>query len=177
MRRLSLIPIVVSVVLVTAACGSDPEPFAAVPSLSVSPAAAAPVPSVAAEPMDAKAVLDALAAADLPLSSITAQDEDTDPNGKLGRPGGYTSRASADLREGDKEAPKYDVDRGIVVEVFATPEDATARADFIQDAKKNVQLLVPEYHYRPADKRVLVRLTGAVKPSKAKAYEAAVAAL
>lgn len=86
--------------------------------------------------MDAKGVLEALAAADLPLTAIVEQDEDTDPNDMLGRPGGYTSRASADVPGGDKDGEKYGIDRGLVVEVFAAPDDAAARSKFIQDTLK-----------------------------------------
>lgn len=162
-----------------AGCGGDP-PAPSQPAIAPSTSAAtttAASPTTAAQAMDAKAVLDALKAAGLPLTAIVAQDENTDPNDKLGRPGQYTSRASADVPGGDKTAEKYSIDRGIVAEVFATPEDAAARAKYIQDALRNAPILGTEYHYQPADKRILVRLTGEVKPSAAKAYEAAVAAL
>ncbi|MDG4824303.1 hypothetical protein O7635_20825 [Asanoa sp. WMMD1127] len=159
------------------ACGDDNAPAAQAPAGDSTTPNAAPATTVAAEPMDARGVIDSLAAAGLPLTSIVEQDENTDPNGKLGRPGGYTSRASADVPEGRKDGEKYGIDRGLVVEVFATPEDAATRSKFIQDALKAAQILGTEYHYQPADKRVLVRLTGAVKPSRAKVYEVAVTSL
>ena len=183
MFRTSAVGVVaVAAALALSACGSEPAPAAPAAPQASAPSSAPAVstttpPAVPAEAMDAKAVLEALVDAKLPLTSIVAQNEDTDPNGKLGRPGGYTSRASADLPEGDKDADKYDIDRGIVVEVFSTPEDAAGRATYIQDALKSLQFVTPEYHYQPADKRVLVRVTGHVKPSKAKSYGAAVAAL
>ncbi|MEH0820907.1 MULTISPECIES: hypothetical protein [unclassified Micromonospora] len=163
--------------LALAACG-DSQP----PSAASSAVASATTPAASASPSEkpasgAKDVVGALAAAGLPLSNVAEQDENTDPNDKLGRPGQYTSRASADVPGGDKDSEKYGIDRGLVVEVFATAGDADARSTFIQDALKNVQFLGTEYHYRPADQRVLVRLTGKVKPSQAKKFEDAVAKL
>jgi hypothetical protein len=75
--------------------------------------------------MDALAVIEALKKAKLPVTNIAEQDENTDPNNRLGRPGGYTSRASADVPGGDAEADKYSIDRGLVVEV--APMNCTRR--------------------------------------------------
>jgi hypothetical protein len=96
-----------------AGCGGDAEPTAAAdpPSANTTSAAVAS-PSVAAEPMNAKAVVDALKNAGLPVTAIAEQDENSDPNDKLGRPGGYTSRASADVPGGDKNGDRYGIDRG-----------------------------------------------------------------
>ena len=44
-------------------------------------------------------------------------------------------------------------------------------------ALKSMQYLGTEYHFGPADRRVLVRITGRFKPSLAKQFEAAVAGL
>ena len=164
--------------LALAGCGNSQPPAATGPSTVVSATTpAAPVSPSEKPTMGAKDVVDALTAAGLPLSNIAEQDENTDPNDKLGRPGQYTSRASADAPGGDKDAEKYDIDRGLVVEVFATAGDADARSTYIQDALKSAQILGTEYHYRPTDRRILVRLTGKVKPSQAKKFEDAVAKL
>jgi hypothetical protein len=174
-RFLPLVP-AVTILLAMTACGGDkttPDSPNAQPTTPGTPPAATTQATV----LDAKGVLDRLKAAQLPLSAIAVQDENTDPNGKLGRPGGYTSRASADVPGGDKNGDKYGIDRGLVVEVFTSTEDADARSKFIQDTLKAAQILGTEYHYRPADKRILVRLTGKVKPSEAKKFEQAVAAL
>jgi hypothetical protein len=127
--------------------------------------------------MDAKAVVDALKAAGLPLSSIAEQDENTDPNNMIGRPGRYTSRASADVPGADTTADKYTIDRGLVVEVFASAADADARSKYLQDNLKSMEFLGTEYHFRPTDKQILVRLSGKVKPAQAKKFETAVAKL
>jgi hypothetical protein len=159
-----------------AGCSGSKPISTATPSASVASSAVltTTTPAIA---MDARAVVDALAAAGLPLSNIAVQDENTDPNDRIGRPGGYTSRASADLPDGDKEADKYTIDRGLVIEVFAIEEDADARSKYIQDTLKTLQILGTEYHYRSVDRRILVRITGKVKPSLAKQFEVAVTKL
>lgn len=155
--------------------GGDPAttPPAAGPPAS-SPARVKPAPPAA---LDAKAVLDRLTAAHLGLTHQAVQDEDTDPNNQLGRPNGYTSRASADLPGGDLDAEKFNVRRGLAIEVFATVEDAERRSKYIKDLQKNAPILGTEYHYRADQGRVLVRVSGTVKPSLAKKIEAALAGL
>jgi hypothetical protein len=98
----------------------------------------------------------------------------TDPNNLLGRPGGYLSRAF-DVPGGDKDSKPYGIDRGGVVEVFADAGAAQTRSKYIQDTLKSMQMLGTEYHCLNGP--VLVRITGKVKPSVAKPFEAAVAGL
>ncbi|WP_426507250.1 hypothetical protein ACPPVO_53900 [Dactylosporangium sp. McL0621] len=158
-------------------CGSSSTPTSAPAAAPSVPAttASSPSPSPTVAKMDAKAAADALAAAGLPVTNVAAQDENTDPNNLLGRPGGYLSRASFDVPGGDKDAEPYDIDHGGVVEVFADASAAQARSKYIQDAQKSMQILGTEYHYLNGS--VLVRITGKVKPSVAKPFEAAVAGL
>ncbi|MFI7073484.1 hypothetical protein [Micromonospora sediminicola] len=161
--------------LVLAGCGTDTTPTPAAPAPAAT--AAAPAAPPAAKPIDAKTVLAKLKAADLGLTGTATQTEDTDPNNLLGRPNGYTQRASADLPGGDKEADKYTVDRGLVVEVWPSVADADRRAEFIQTALKNAPILGTEYHYRAGGGAVLVRVSGKLKPSAAKKVESALAGL
>ncbi|MFF0316659.1 hypothetical protein ACFYPH_18790 [Micromonospora sp. NPDC005252] len=162
--------------LMLAGCGNNSvnSPQAAGPAAATSPAEKASAP---AQPMDAKVVLAKLTAAELGATQGSVQDEDNDPNDLLGRPNGYTSRASADLPGGDTEADKYDIDRGLVIEAWPTAEDADRRSKFIQDTLKSMQILGTEYHYRADQGRVLVRVSGKVKPSLAKKVETALAGL
>lgn len=156
-------------------CGGDTD--TPTPSTAVS-SSAAPVPKPPAPTaLDAKTVLAKLTAAKVGLTNGAVQDENTDPNNLLGRPGGYLSRASADMPGGDKAMKKYGIDRGLVIEVFPGKADADARSKFIQDSLKSVQILGTEYHYRADEGRVLVRVTGRVKPSAAKKVEQAVAGM
>jgi hypothetical protein len=88
-------------------CGGD-EPATDAASVGTTDAATSPAAQASptlADAMDARAVIDALKKAGLPLSAIAEQNEDTDPNDKIGRPGGYTSRASADLPSASSARP------------------------------------------------------------------------
>lgn len=121
-------------------------------------------------------MIEAFDKAELSLTGgISVQDEDTDPNSLLARPNGYTSRSSADLPGGDKNADKYSVDRGLVVEGFATAEDAKRRSNYIQGLQKDNPILGTEWHYSAGGGTALVRVSGKVKPPLAKKIEAAVA--
>ncbi len=175
--RTGILAVVAAAVLGVTGCGDSKPSAPSAPApveTSLSPAEMPPTPAV---PLDAKSMLDKLTDADLGLTKGKVQDEDTDPNNLLGRPNGYTSRASADLPGGAKDGDKYSIDRGLVIEVFATKEDADRRSKFIQDSLKSMPILGTEYHYRADGDRVLVRVTGKVKPSAAKKIEQAVARL
>jgi hypothetical protein len=125
--------------------------------------------------MTALEVAEKLKASGLPVTNLAAQDENTDPNDLLGRPTGYTGRASFDLAAGDKAGEKYGVDRGGVVEVWPTAAAAKKRADYIQGALADNPILGSEWDY--LNGAVLVRITGKVKPSEANRFRAAVEAL
>ncbi|MEW2142710.1 hypothetical protein AB0869_07810 [Micromonospora vinacea] len=176
--RQSTVALTAAVTLAAAGCGTDsPDtPAAAVPAPTATSAAPAPAPAPA-EPLTAKQVLAKLSAAKIGLTSGAVQDEDTDPNNLLGRPNGYLSRASADLPGGDKGADKYDSGRGLAIEVFPTAEDADRRAKYIQELMKTMPILGTEYHYRADSGRVLIRVSGKVKPTLAKKVEAAAAGM
>jgi hypothetical protein len=171
-RRLLLAALLVTGL---AGCGTDQpaeQPTGQPPPAASSPAAS---PTPAPPKIDAKVVAAALAAAKLPVTNIAVQDENTDPNNLLGRPGSYTSRASFDVTGGDENGDPFDIDRGGVVEVFADAAAAQARSKYIQDTLRSMQILGTEYHYLNGP--VLVRVSGKVKPSVAKPFEAAVAGL
>ncbi|MEU4427140.1 hypothetical protein AB0F81_41500 [Actinoplanes sp. NPDC024001] len=180
MRRPLTAAVALSVLLAAGACSSDAGPAATVTStpapVTAATSAAAPVEETSV-PLDAGAVLTRLKAAGLGLAKTAVQDEDTDPNNLLGRPNGYLSRASADLPGGDTGADAYSVDRGLVVEAFADAEAAKRRSDYIQGLQKDNPVLGTEWHYLCADGTVLVRVSGNVKPSRAKKIEAAVTGL
>ncbi|WP_433532720.1 hypothetical protein ACQPYA_12255 [Micromonospora sp. CA-263727] len=59
----------------------------------------------------------------------------------------------------------------MVIEVVPTKDDVDRRSTYIQDALKSLPILGTEYHYRADDGRVLVRVSGKVKPSAAKRIE------
>lgn len=174
--RICLAAPILAVTLALAGCGIDAPTEAGGPALStVEGTAAAPPATINRPALDAKTVLAKLTAAKLGLTNQNVQDEDTDPNKLLGRPNGYTSRASADLPGGDKDGDKYDVSRGLAVEVYADAAGAETRSKYIQGLLKNTPILGVEYHYLSGS--VLVRVAGDVKPSQAKQIGAVVAGL
>ncbi|MFI0795010.1 hypothetical protein ACH4OY_20330 [Micromonospora rubida] len=175
--RTSITALIAAATLALAGCGSDEAPSG---TPAPGTAGASSIPAAAPPPvalLDAQAVLDKLTAADIGITKGAVQDEDSDPNNLLGRPNGYTSRASSDLPGGVKDGDKHGIDRGLVIEVFPTKADADRRSTFIQDSLKSMPILGTEYHYRAGGGAVLVRVTGKVKPSAAKKIEQAVADL
>lgn len=125
--------------------------------------------------MTARQALDKLIAGGIVATNPKTQTENDDPNNLLGRPGQYTSRASADVEGGDLTAKDGAIDRGIVVEAFPSAADAQRRSDYIEGILKGSPLLGTEWHYLSG--AVLVRVTGKVKPSAAAKVEAAVKGL
>ncbi len=173
MRR--YLPALLLPAVLVAGCGGDGEAASQVPPV---PGAQTPATTATVtQPVDAGTVVKKLADADLGLTGAAVQDENTDPNNLLGRPNGYLSRASADLPDGDKNADKAGIDRGLVVEVFGDAGAAKARSEHIQGLLKASPLLGTEWHYFTGEGRALVRVSGDVKPSLAKKVEAAVGTL
>jgi hypothetical protein len=100
--------------------------------------------------------------------SVKVWTEDNDPNKLLGRPGGYTSAATLI----DKSLPCTDpgVDCGASIEVFATPEEATKRAEYIKSLRTG-GMLGTEYHTLIGS--TLLRVTGELPPKTNTKYAAA----
>lgn len=179
--RLSVTACVMAAVVGLTACASSTDtggtrPSAAEPATS-SVAAQSPQSAAPSAELDARAVLAKLTVAKIGLTHGAVQNEDDDPNNLLGRPNGYTSRASADLPGGDTSGDDYSIERGLVIEVFPSAGDADRRSQYIQGLLKNAPILGTEYHYRTGDGRALIRVTGRVKPTAAKKIEQAVAQL
>lgn len=154
--------------------GAAGSPAASSSSLAAStpaaPASTAPEDALAGK--DAEAVVLWLASQGLPVEVTKVYDETTDPNERLGRPGGYTSKAAF----GDSRIPKSKYvgadadssDRGGSVEVFTDEAGAVARAAEVQKKLKDFGLGT-EWDYVVGG--VLVRVSGNVTPSQAKAYQ------
>jgi outer membrane murein-binding lipoprotein Lpp len=117
----------------------------------------------------AESLVTALKAAGVPLSGMVVYTAETDPNHKLGRPGGYLSKAAfADTRVARSEVRDTSagsVELGGGVEVFPTSAGAQARARYIQGALQGAQMLGSEYDYVAGG--VLLRLSGLLTPAQA----------
>lgn len=99
---------------------------------------------------------------------------DNDPNHLLGRPNQYTSKITFDdtrISAGDVSGTdKGDVERGGAIEVFGSPADAQARAQYIQSVTKAMPMLA-EYDY--VHGAALVRVSHYLTPKQAADYKAA----
>lgn len=120
---------------------------------------------------DAQQVLTALRAANLPIDKVRTITAETDANKMLGRPHQYTSKIDfLDTRFPDGKLEEATNN----IEVFATPEDAQRRHDYIDGVMKDLPMAT---QYLILRKNILVRINNAVSPTAAKEYEAAVEGL
>ncbi|GAA3083478.1 hypothetical protein [Streptosporangium carneum] len=124
--------------------------------------------------LDASGMVEALAKQGMPVTPTVTYDKASDPNKLLGRPNGYTSKASfADQRVDPAKVPtakQGDVNLGGTVEVFATAEDAEARAASVKEAAKSGPT-AGEYSYVKGP--VVVRVSKELMPMDAQQYEGA----
>jgi hypothetical protein len=115
------------------------------------------------------------------VEKVVTLTEATDVNNLLGRPNGYTSAAVLydKVANGSTGPFKCDdpkvggspgVTCGATVEVWASENAAKARAAYIQNIGKSHPTMV-EYDYLRGN--TLLRVTGAMKPSAARQYNAA----
>ena len=164
--------IVTAVVAAAAAC-SSPAPASTSGAPPDAPAApAAPVVRTAEQVV-----------ADLTTKVGTAKativyTAENDPNHLLGRPNGYTSKASfTDSRIKASEAKDNSagaVDLGGSVEVYADEAGAAARKKYIDDLMKNAPILGSEYSYIAGP--ALLRVSQQLTPDQAAEYESALEA-
>ncbi|WP_130865670.1 hypothetical protein [Acidipropionibacterium timonense] len=107
-----------------------------------------------------------MVAAKKPGSKIVEYTEDNDPNNLLGRPNGYTAAANIQWIPAESGAGELDVSRGASVEQWATNKDAVQRAKYLQTIFKSAPAFGSEYSFVKGP--ILLRVTGAIKPSQAK---------
>jgi hypothetical protein len=181
MRRTPVVMVVAGLAIGSlAGCGggSNNAVASSTASSSTATSSASAAGETKAASADATAILQKLQSAGLPITDSIVITEDNDPNNLIGRPGQYTSKVVfADRRTGvalDKATP--DNGSGGSVEVFANAAAAKSRSDYIQTS---LAALGPaagtEYDYLTG--AALVRVAGALRPSEAAQYEAAVKAM
>jgi len=107
--------------------------------------------------------------------TVTAEN---DPNHLLGRPNQYTSKVTftdSRISKSDTDGlDKDDVERGGAIEVFGNPDDAKARAKYIQTVTKSLPMFA-EYDYVLG--RTVVRVSRFLTPKQAGEYKTAAAEL
>ncbi|MGS2645807.1 hypothetical protein [Streptosporangium sp. G12] len=126
--------------------------------------------------LDAAGVIKAITQQGLPVTLTVTYTEETDPNKQLGRPNGYTSKASfTDSRIDAAEVAgvkEGDVGLGGSVEVFDDADQAEQRAAYIQEIGEKMPML-SEYDYVAGP--VLLRVSKQLTPQQAEELEAALA--
>lgn len=96
--------------------------------------------------------------------------EGNDGNNLIGRPNGYTAAyVIEDSRVRCPEPPApVGVDCGAMIEEWPDEESARRRSDYIQKVREDVPMLGQEYD--TVRGTLLLRVSGALKPSTAEAY-------
>jgi hypothetical protein len=152
------------------------------PSMSVPPApspsasTAAPSAPLSATSDDPQKVAESLKAQIAKIGKVVKITEDSDANDLIGRPGQYDAATfMQDTRLPCTAKDNYDelsIDCGAKVERWASTKDAKARAADIRQ-KLKAYGLGAEYDY--VRDGLVLRVSGDIKPSQAKKYEAAFA--
>lgn len=140
-------------------------------STAVSPS---PTKTAPAAPANAKAVIMSLADAGLPAKLTVTYTAKTDPNGRLGTPDSYQSKAAFtdhNVNSNDvTDNSKGSVDVGGGVEVFESPALATGRANYILGVEKaSGGMFLVEHDIVSGS--VLLRLSGGLPASSINAYK------
>jgi hypothetical protein len=105
--------------------------------------------------------------AGLPIGQVTALTPENDPNQLLGRPGQYTGKVQfEDTRVNDGDSNPLAL--GGSIEVFANPNDAKRRAEYVQAITTSSSLFA-EYSWQVDS--VFLRLDNAFTPTQAAEYE------
>lgn len=158
MKKIFVVSFLALSLLMLSACSNDSgEPVAE-------------TPEVVLEEMTAEDVINTLAEAGFPISHVIVYNEETDPNGLLGRPNSYTSKAAA----ADSRVEQYDVESdplGVGVEVFETTELAESRKEYIDSFSSGAANMFSEYSY--IEGGVLLRIDYDLTPDQAAVYERA----
>lgn len=115
----------------------------------------------------ATALLNELKAKNSNLTGIDAFDSSTDPNGKLGRPGYYISKADfSDARVA--QVGQYLC--GGTLETFATEEDCKKRTDYLNSMNDPSFGFLALNQYVYSYKKVLFRVEYDLSPEQAEEY-------
>lgn len=176
MRQKSLLPLAVAataLALSLTGCSgaTSSAPITVTATVTATPTRA-PTPT-RTRPADSAAFATALKAAIPQVSKVVVITEDNDPNNSIGRPNGYTSAAVLyDKRT--KCSRGLGADCGATIEQWPTARDAKARASYIQGIYKKAPVLGSEYD--TVKGTYLLRVSGDLKPSQAKAYSDAFSA-
>ncbi|HRX58745.1 MAG TPA: hypothetical protein P5075_08235 [Eubacteriales bacterium] len=144
---------------------NSPEPRVTSAVETAAPQAApTPYPSSRLPASSAMNAVNELIENGVDITNVIEYDEETDPNGQIGQPNGYTQKVNFTFN-GEYEG---------TVEVFANIDDATARAEYIEKISAAAPII--GYYVYQRDLAVF-RLELSVAPSDAEAFESALGSL
>lgn len=104
-----------------------------------------------------------------PIDQILVYDESTDPNGNLGRPNHYISKADFSDKNLNQEDPNSL--NGGTIEVFSSEDDCNSRYEYLNkftDPKLG-PIGLKQYMYK--SKYSILRISYDITPTQAKVYE------
>jgi hypothetical protein len=161
-RKIALIAL-----LLLAGCGSGGGGDEAAPATQ----ATTTTTTAAVQAVPAKELVAKLKQAGLPVGKVQCFTEENDPNDLLGRPGGYIEKCDwADKREEQLTADDL---IGGSFEVYDTPEDAAARAEYL-GAFEGASALSTGYTWVvPEGGSTVLRVDQELTPKQAKQYHSA----
>lgn len=173
MRTVPLLAALPLIAAVTACTAGTPQaaPPPNVPSAATTPASATPTQTPTPTSPTKSSEEWAEAIKQDTTTKVVAITEDNDPNNLLGRPNGYTDAAV--LYDKRVECAELGASCGAMIEIWASAADAQQRSEYIQTIQKAAPALGSEYH--TLNGNALLRVTGELKPSEAKAYQIAFA--
>ena len=116
----------------------------------------------------AAAVLVALKAEGLPIGDSVDYTVETDPNEKMGRPGGYTSKVNFRDFRLVPESDDFATRDGGSIEVFATAADRETRANYLEAISKAVPLAGEDVMFSQG--RILLRVSNRLLIPDSDAY-------
>lgn len=178
-RALGLVVLVSA--LLCAGCGGDPREPVVAPATPAGVVSAPSSPAPPSVPPSVEEVAAGLAASGLPLTVAVVYTAETDPNGLLGRPGGYTGKLMFTDVRAEPATPdeggvvQYSVNHGGSVEVYPDAAGAAARAEYVRGFAEGNPALFGEYTY--ARGPVVLRVSKALTPEQAGGYEEALGGL
>lgn len=139
-------------------------------SVAVSSPTEVPTPVPTKPAMSAIDQANALKAKISTITKTVEITEDNDPNNFIGRPNQYTQAAT--VYDSNASCTNLGADCGATIEVWPTEAAAIARMNYIQEALKSANgMLGTEWNYVAGNE--LLRVSGELKPTQAKAYEEA----
>lgn len=140
-------------------------------SSEISPASSSSTTTeVQPQPATAQSVAESISATIPEVSELIEITEDNDPNNLIGRPNGYVAATVLV----DSRLPRCTdpgADCGAMIEQWPDQAAAQKRSDYVQAMLESMPMLGQEWN--TVNGGLLLRVTGELKPSDAKAYEAA----